>query len=114
MAQQECPQAAFHGNPFRYCPCGWVEEERPAPTFEEDLRHVLNKHGIDAKTNTADTDLVPLVVTFLSRVQRGVVLPPHVDGAIDSPDVLYDLEREAVYKQADEQCRRPRESSEGF
>jgi hypothetical protein len=23
----ECGNAAYHGNPFRYCECGWVEEQ---------------------------------------------------------------------------------------
>lgn len=33
MATADCPQAAQHGNPFRYCPvkgCGW-REDMPAP-----------------------------------------------------------------------------------
>jgi hypothetical protein len=21
-----CPDAQYHGNPFRYCPCGWMED----------------------------------------------------------------------------------------
>jgi hypothetical protein len=29
MSQQpnECPDAAYHGKPFRYCSCGWMEPE---------------------------------------------------------------------------------------
>ena len=31
-----CPQAATHGNPFKYCQCGWMEEStEPAPSAEE-------------------------------------------------------------------------------
>lgn len=29
MSQKECE--ASHGNPFRYCPCGWMEETIPDP-----------------------------------------------------------------------------------
>lgn len=25
----ECPQAKYHGDPFRYCSCGWMEEGAP-------------------------------------------------------------------------------------
>ena len=25
--QAECAEARFHGNPFRYCSCGWAEEK---------------------------------------------------------------------------------------
>lgn len=25
----ECPEAQYHGNPLRYCPCGWMEEAPP-------------------------------------------------------------------------------------
>lgn len=37
----DCPAAAHHGNPFRYCPvkgCGWMEARppKPAPDFDRD------------------------------------------------------------------------------
>ena len=47
-----------------------IPEDQPAPTFEEDLRALLNKHGIDAKTHTADTDLAMLVGGFLDTYRR--------------------------------------------
>lgn len=31
----DCPEAANHGNPFRYCPvkgCGWTEAVEPQPS----------------------------------------------------------------------------------
>ena len=34
-----CPEAEYHGKPFRYCPvkgCGWMEETPPAPPNPED------------------------------------------------------------------------------
>jgi hypothetical protein len=30
-AVADCSDAEFHGNPFRYCSCGWIEEA-PVPT----------------------------------------------------------------------------------
>ena len=26
-----CPEAQYHGNPFRYCACGWMEPEPVKP-----------------------------------------------------------------------------------
>lgn len=31
----ECSQAEYHGNPFRYCSCGWMEETDPDKTLAE-------------------------------------------------------------------------------
>lgn len=31
-----CPDAQHHGNPFRYCACGWMEE--PPPSFHAYVR----------------------------------------------------------------------------
>lgn len=35
MSQQpsECADAEYHGKPFRYCPCGWIEPPAP-PRYE--------------------------------------------------------------------------------
>lgn len=71
--RSDCPQKEYHGNPFRYCPCGW-REDQPGLTFDEELRALLNKHGIDARTSTGDNLLASLVIGFLNTVQNGVVL----------------------------------------
>lgn len=26
-----CPDAQYHGSPFRYCPCGWMEPQQVKP-----------------------------------------------------------------------------------
>ena len=31
MSNADCPNPETHGNPFRYCPCGWIEE---SPTVD--------------------------------------------------------------------------------
>lgn len=31
MTSKECPDAWGHGNPMRYCYCGWMEEAAPPP-----------------------------------------------------------------------------------
>lgn len=31
--EPDCPNAATHGNPFRYCPCGWVEAQLVGGTW---------------------------------------------------------------------------------
>ena len=33
-----CPSAANHGNPFRYCACGWVEDQ---PKRHPSVAHML-------------------------------------------------------------------------
>lgn len=33
QAESECPQAWSHGNPMRYCACGWTEPEHPGGTW---------------------------------------------------------------------------------
>jgi hypothetical protein len=30
MSESTCSAVALHGNPFKYCPCGWSEDETPA------------------------------------------------------------------------------------
>lgn len=37
MTYEDCPQAKYHGNPFRYCACGWMEEPEPAPSIDPSL-----------------------------------------------------------------------------
>lgn len=36
----ECPNPEFHGNPFRYCGCGWREEPDAAPSLLDRLAAV--------------------------------------------------------------------------
>lgn len=43
-------------------------DESESPTFEEDLRHILNKHGIDARLNTPDDKLSKEVMKFLDSL----------------------------------------------
>lgn len=31
--EPDCPNAAAHGNPFRYCTCGWVEAQLRGGTW---------------------------------------------------------------------------------
>jgi hypothetical protein len=50
-------------------------EETQAPTLEQDLRAVLNKHGVDNRLNTADHVLAANVVSYLDAYER--VSDPH-------------------------------------
>lgn len=42
----ECPDAAYHGKPFRYCVCGWMEEP-PAALPVEDKHVTLASPPLD-------------------------------------------------------------------
>ena len=40
MTDFVCPEAEYHGNPFRYCGvkgCGWMEESSPADPSDAEL-----------------------------------------------------------------------------
>lgn len=55
---EPCPEAASHGNPFRYCPvkgCGWVEPSDPqpaVPTYLDGLRAA--REVVDRQTDLAE------------------------------------------------------------
>jgi len=43
------------------------------PTFNEDIRHILNKHSMDAETDTPDfilADFLESVIQDLARLNR--------------------------------------------
>lgn len=44
--EPECPQERFHGNPFRYCSCGWMETQAHDCTRDgHDYTHVVTGAG---------------------------------------------------------------------
>lgn len=63
VVRSDCPQKEYHGNPFRYCPCGWAEEPQ---------RSVFD--GSD----TAPTDLASAVY---QTVGAGSMCWEHPEGA---------------------------------
>lgn len=46
----ECEMSWSHGSPFRYCPCGWIEDSLPpkhaelAKALREEGEHIANVH----------------------------------------------------------------------
>jgi hypothetical protein len=44
--QPECTEARFHGNPFRYCACGWKE----APDHTARTNDIENRFGYHPAT----------------------------------------------------------------
>lgn len=50
------------------------EVEGPEPTFEQDLVHLLNKHGMEKYSNTPDWVLAQFLVGCLKHFDVGVVL----------------------------------------
>ena len=47
----------------------YSESQDETPTFEQELTDRLNKHSIDAKTNTADWILATHIITMLNAVK---------------------------------------------
>lgn len=46
-----CPDAQHHGSPFRYCPCGWMEE--PPPSFHAYIKTKDVNDGVKYATRMA-------------------------------------------------------------
>lgn len=58
MPTEPCPNEETHGNPFRYCACGWMEE--PAPPKPSVGRIVLVGH--DPAYNNG-SEIAPAIIT---------------------------------------------------
>ena len=45
--ERRCPYEANHGNPFRYCACGWVEDQEPHDCSIDghEYQHAVDNEG---------------------------------------------------------------------
>jgi hypothetical protein len=41
LATVECTEAVYHGNPFKYCGCGWVDAESVVLSQSEKIDYIF-------------------------------------------------------------------------
>jgi hypothetical protein len=61
-----------HGNPFRYCSCGWMEEpEVKVPTDSEKLEFL---YQVALKADKLMKDVGPQLIPMLEGIQKNPML----------------------------------------
>jgi hypothetical protein len=94
VAGHDCPNPEFHGNPYRYCSCGWQVPDWPAAEMLAEMRALEAANGQAEKTLAAEgvqLELVSLLRVRLEELVEHLLGPLEVDDRPNGSRVQFEL-----------------------